>query len=148
MSKVVPGPVDLILTLGRKPESLLPGTSCSALFFAMTQGCWGSFSPLIPNPSILRAPFPLNPSPCGPGISDFTFVRLIFSTCNGGIGDYLMGMGGGTGCIFQREQHQRVAYPTNSCCEMGLTVLHWEVGSVFPSLELGRNFEPVLTNRL
>lgn len=86
--------MDLILTLGRKPESLLPGTSCSALSFAMTQGCWGSFSPLIPNPSILRAPFPLNPSPCGPGISDFTFVRLIFSACNGGVGDYLMGIGG------------------------------------------------------
>lgn len=99
MSKIAPVPVDLILTLGRKPEPLLPGTSCSALSFAMTQGCLGSVSPLIPNPSTLQAPFPLNPgpvtySPRGLGISDFTFVRFLFSTCNGGIGNYLMGVGG------------------------------------------------------
>lgn len=99
MSKIAPVPVDLILTLGRKPEPLLPSTSCSALSFAMTQGCLGSVSPLIPNPSTLQAPFPLNPgpvtySPRGLGISDFTFVRFLFSTCNGGIGNYLMGVEG------------------------------------------------------
>lgn len=90
VSKLIPGPVDRILMLGHSRSPCFLALPLLPLSFAVTQGRVGSFfSPLILKPSILQVPFPLNPGPvtyplCGPGISLFTFVRLILFVCTWG----------------------------------------------------------------